>query len=129
MATLWGMLASWLSNVIVKGFPAGAARQFVSNAMLFATPFNVVPLGWHAAGEGAAVVAAGGGGEKAMAAPTFEGTARSMSPLGTSYQATATDLPSGEAATEGVTPPRLSGRGCIFRLPGFPVARSTSWVA
>src|SRR5919198_2145107 len=51
ISTLWGT-ASLLVNSTVIGLPAGAARQFVSNAMFCAVTFTVVPSGWHAGAAG-----------------------------------------------------------------------------
>src|SRR5437773_1232366 len=47
MATLWGTPASWLSNLMVKAWPAGAARHLVSNAVFFAVTDRLVPAGEH----------------------------------------------------------------------------------
>src|SRR6266568_4230113 len=48
MATLWRSL-SWLSNMIVNGWPAGTARQSLSNLWPLATSDSDVPPGAHVA--------------------------------------------------------------------------------
>src|SRR2546425_6066525 len=125
MSTLCGVAGSWLSKSTVKLFPAGAARQFVSNAMPLATTLIVVPFGLQLAdGAGAGVPVGWGGGEKARASPDAAGVATWRFPLAESYQARASDAGSDPTARDGVTPARLSGTGTVASCPPWPEA---SW--
>src|SRR5437899_4927030 len=118
ISTLCGVPASWLLNAIVNAVPAGAARQFLSKAMLTATREIDVPLGEQAAVgggiEGCPIV--GVGCASASAAPEA-GVATSRFRFTESNHATATDFPSGDAASVGVQPAFDEGRGCATNAP------------
>src|SRR5437867_4387207 len=112
MSTLWGNGSSFV-NWMVNASPAGAARQFLSNAVFSAVTSIAAPLGW----QGRAVPVALGWAVTLGWASVGSGWARTRPPVGdtatsrlvlvASNQARARVFPSDETAMPGLEPASL----------------------